>query len=159
MLLDLASAVFLGSESLGTRDRILLSQTGDFPFRRLLWHLMVSDKRTGLNRYVCRPKTRHLSTRLRFQSQRICYHGDVFSFRGNTLVLIAVCCSENVLSMFERKPLPRSGRLLNHQLLHSSVNVLIGSLSQYIDACITASITSHLLGRSATVLKLRYGKK
>jgi hypothetical protein len=36
MLLALASAVFLGSESLGTRDHILLSQTRDFPFRRLL---------------------------------------------------------------------------------------------------------------------------
>jgi hypothetical protein len=36
MLLALASAVFLGSESLGTRDHILLSQIRDFPFRRLL---------------------------------------------------------------------------------------------------------------------------
>jgi hypothetical protein len=36
MLLALASAVFLGSEFLGTRDHILLSQIWDFPFRRLL---------------------------------------------------------------------------------------------------------------------------
>jgi hypothetical protein len=36
VLLDLASAVFLGSESLGTRDHILLSHIWDFPFRRLL---------------------------------------------------------------------------------------------------------------------------
>jgi hypothetical protein len=36
MVLALPSAVFLGSESLGTRDHILLSQTRDFPFRRLL---------------------------------------------------------------------------------------------------------------------------
>jgi hypothetical protein len=36
MLLALASAVLLGSESLGTRDHILLSQFWDFPFRRLL---------------------------------------------------------------------------------------------------------------------------
>jgi hypothetical protein len=36
MLLALASAVFLGSESLGTRNHILLSQIWDFPFRRLL---------------------------------------------------------------------------------------------------------------------------
>jgi hypothetical protein len=35
MLLALASAVFLGSELLGTRDHILLSQTWDFPFRPL----------------------------------------------------------------------------------------------------------------------------
>jgi hypothetical protein len=36
MLLVLASAVFLGSESHGTRDHILLSQIWDFPFRHLL---------------------------------------------------------------------------------------------------------------------------
>jgi hypothetical protein len=36
MLLTLASAVFLGSESLGTRGHILLSQVWDFIFRRLL---------------------------------------------------------------------------------------------------------------------------
>jgi hypothetical protein len=36
MLLALASIVFLGSESLGTRDHILLSQILDLPFRRLL---------------------------------------------------------------------------------------------------------------------------
>jgi hypothetical protein len=34
--LVLASTVILGSESLGTRDHILLSQIRDFPFRRLL---------------------------------------------------------------------------------------------------------------------------
>jgi hypothetical protein len=36
ILLALASAAFLGSESLGTHDNILLSQIWDFPFRRLL---------------------------------------------------------------------------------------------------------------------------
>jgi hypothetical protein len=36
MLLALANAVLLGSESLGTRDHILLSQIWDVPFRRLL---------------------------------------------------------------------------------------------------------------------------
>jgi hypothetical protein len=35
-LLGLPNAVFLGSESLGTRDHILLSQIWDFLFRRLL---------------------------------------------------------------------------------------------------------------------------
>jgi hypothetical protein len=35
MLLVLANVVFLGSESLGTRDHILLSQIWDFPFHRL----------------------------------------------------------------------------------------------------------------------------
>jgi hypothetical protein len=36
MLLGLPNAVFLGSESFGTRDHILLSQIWDFTFRRLL---------------------------------------------------------------------------------------------------------------------------
>jgi hypothetical protein len=36
LLLVLASADILGSESLGTRDHVLLSQIRDFPFRRLL---------------------------------------------------------------------------------------------------------------------------
>jgi hypothetical protein len=36
LLLALASAVIFGSASFGTRDRILLSQNWDFPFRRLL---------------------------------------------------------------------------------------------------------------------------
>jgi hypothetical protein len=36
LLLVLASAVILGSESRGTRDHILLSQIRDFPFCRLL---------------------------------------------------------------------------------------------------------------------------
>jgi hypothetical protein len=36
LLLGLASAVILGSESRGTRDHILLSQIRDFSFRRLL---------------------------------------------------------------------------------------------------------------------------
>jgi hypothetical protein len=37
LLLVLARAVILGSESLVTRDHILLSQIWDFPFRRPLW--------------------------------------------------------------------------------------------------------------------------
>jgi hypothetical protein len=37
MLLALVSAVTFRSESRRTRDHILLSQTGDFAFRRLLW--------------------------------------------------------------------------------------------------------------------------
>jgi hypothetical protein len=36
LLLALTSAVIIGSESRGTSDHILLSQTRDFPFRRLL---------------------------------------------------------------------------------------------------------------------------
>jgi hypothetical protein len=43
LLLALASAVILGSESNGTRDHILLSQIRDFPFRRLLRLVEVFD--------------------------------------------------------------------------------------------------------------------
>jgi hypothetical protein len=37
MLLVLVSVVFLGSESLGTHDHILLTQIWHFPFPRILW--------------------------------------------------------------------------------------------------------------------------
>jgi hypothetical protein len=47
MLLALASVVFLGSESLGIRDHILLSRIWNFPFRRLLRSLHVSFYRLG----------------------------------------------------------------------------------------------------------------
>jgi hypothetical protein len=55
MLLALASAIFLWSESLGTRDHILLSQIWDFPFRRLLrlagsrWRYSIPPPHGGLN--------------------------------------------------------------------------------------------------------------
>jgi hypothetical protein len=47
MLLALASAVFLVSEFIGTRDRISLSQIWDFPFRRLR---RLAGSRGGHNR-------------------------------------------------------------------------------------------------------------
>jgi hypothetical protein len=55
LLLAVASAAILGSEPLGTRDRILLSQIWDFPFRRLLW-LVGSRWRYSTpppHRYMC----------------------------------------------------------------------------------------------------------
>jgi hypothetical protein len=52
LLLVLASAVIIRSESLGTRDHILLSQNRDLPFRRLL-------RLAGLRlRYSTPPSTR-----------------------------------------------------------------------------------------------------
>jgi hypothetical protein len=55
MLLVLASAVFLGSESLGTRDHILLIQIRDFRFCRLL-QLAGSQQRV---RCVTADETKH----------------------------------------------------------------------------------------------------
>jgi hypothetical protein len=48
MLLALASAVFLGSESLGIWDHILLSQIWDFPFRRLATSATWATEKTAL---------------------------------------------------------------------------------------------------------------
>jgi hypothetical protein len=54
-LLALASAVFLGSESLGTRKHNLLSQIWDFTFRLLLrpaesrWRYSTNRLHTGMN--------------------------------------------------------------------------------------------------------------
>jgi hypothetical protein len=66
LLLVLASAVIIGSESLGTRNHILLSQIRDFPFRRRLrvagsrWrystppsHGLISSVILGISLYSC----------------------------------------------------------------------------------------------------------
>jgi hypothetical protein len=59
MLLVLTSAVFLGSESLGSRDHILLSQFGYFPFRRLLrlagsrWRYSTPPPHGSTGSYCC----------------------------------------------------------------------------------------------------------
>jgi hypothetical protein len=66
MLLPLASVVFLGSESLGTRDHILLSQILDFPFRRLL-------RLAGHG-----PKRKHIVSNNSCCCFRIRCHGNVF---------------------------------------------------------------------------------
>jgi hypothetical protein len=62
LLLVLASAVFLGSESLGTRDHILLSQIWDYPFRRLLPLAVSRWKRPSLSPINLRhgPHRKHL---------------------------------------------------------------------------------------------------
>jgi hypothetical protein len=54
LLLDLASAVIFGSESVGTCDHILLSQIRDFPFRRLL-------RLSGLRRWYFTPPPHGIS--------------------------------------------------------------------------------------------------
>jgi hypothetical protein len=54
MLLGLPNAVFLGSESLGTHDHILLSQIWDFPFRR------ISRLAGSRWRYLCNQVNRQL---------------------------------------------------------------------------------------------------
>jgi hypothetical protein len=64
-LLALVSAVFNGSESLGTCDHILLSQIWEFPFRRLLrlagsrWRYSTPPPHglTGIPRYIASRRT------------------------------------------------------------------------------------------------------
>jgi hypothetical protein len=63
LLLALANAVILGSEPLGTRDHILLSQIRDFPFRRLL-------RLAGLRWRYSTPPWHGVNNR---QKQNICY--------------------------------------------------------------------------------------
>jgi hypothetical protein len=59
MLLALANAVFLGFESLGTHDHILLSQIWDFPFHLLLrlavsrWRYSTQSANGWDNSYNC----------------------------------------------------------------------------------------------------------
>jgi hypothetical protein len=71
LLLALASAVILGSESLGTHDHILLSQIRDFPFRRLL--------RLAGSRWRYSTPPPHLATRL--ESETVKYDHESYGTR------------------------------------------------------------------------------
>jgi hypothetical protein len=89
MLLALASVVFLGSESLGTSDHILLSQIWDLPFRRLLrlagsrWSYS-NPPPHGSSKSItspfitwCVPQTEHTLERFVCCNLRIHCHGNV----------------------------------------------------------------------------------
>jgi hypothetical protein len=75
MLLALASAVFLRSKSLGTRNHILLPQIWDFPFCRLLRLacLSLTELDYSLLSRSPEPDIAHLAARFTFPSQRVGY--------------------------------------------------------------------------------------
>jgi hypothetical protein len=68
LLLVLTNTVILGSESLGTRDHILLSQIPDFSFRRflrfagLLWKYLTSQKQKQKLTAGNQPARSHLAS-------------------------------------------------------------------------------------------------
>jgi hypothetical protein len=77
LLLDLASAVILGSESRGTRDHILLSQIQDFPFCHLL-------RLAGIRwRYSTLPRGTYRDHRL----QGFCYSVSRMRCLGNNILI------------------------------------------------------------------------
>jgi hypothetical protein len=99
LLMVLASAVIFGSESLGTRDHILLSQIRDFPFRRLLrlarlrWRYS-TRLHTGLSHLasvvLLVTPLHELSRKHRFEQYLYC--------------CMHICCRGNIFT----KPLPRN---------------------------------------------------
>jgi hypothetical protein len=88
MLLALSSAVFLGSESLGTRDLILLSQFWDFPFRRLL---RLAGSRRRYSNPPPRGRGEVMQHRLTYIVSRRTYRKQV-----NFLAMDVYCCPELV---------------------------------------------------------------
>jgi hypothetical protein len=83
MLLALASAIFLWSEPLGSRDHILLSQISDFLFHRLLrlagsrWRYSIPPPH-GCGP-LCGPQTEHTLVRFVCCNLPVRCHGNVFS--------------------------------------------------------------------------------
>jgi hypothetical protein len=100
MLLALASAIILGSESHETRDHVLLSQIRDFPFRRLL-------RLAGLRwRYSTPPPSVLVIT-----SRHGPHRKHSFSIAACVFVVAATClpscCPETVcITPFINNPLP-----------------------------------------------------
>jgi hypothetical protein len=105
LLLALASAVILESESRGTRDHILLSHIPDFPFRRLLrlagsrWRYSTSLPHRILNR----PSLHGSLYRLPATMENVYCHGNVLTepLASNGLVRCCgnVCLTNRWLAM------------------------------------------------------------
>jgi hypothetical protein len=91
LLLGLASAVILRSESRGTHDHILLSQIRDFPFRRLL---LLGGVRPRLHtRYIHTHAHTHLGTNpptfLSLQIEGLHRHGP---YSKHCVIQLLYCC-------------------------------------------------------------------
>jgi hypothetical protein len=131
MLLALASAVFLGSESLGTRDRILLSQISDFSFRRLL---------------------RLAGSRWRYSTPPP--HGTSFLMvAGPRYIALARAAQRTPLLLLLRAglflPLSNNGRCLKIHYLETAIVLLLFSRSLPVNGsiCHTIYLVNSLSGR------------
>jgi hypothetical protein len=82
MLLALASAAFLVSESLSTRDHILLSQSWDFRFRRLL-------RLAGLRWRYSTPWDSGIAQSVPFYN---CHAARIEQLKSSCVILCFVCC-------------------------------------------------------------------
>jgi hypothetical protein len=107
MLLALASADFLGSESFGTGDHILLSQIWDFPFRLLLrlagsrWSQSTPPPHRLLNQVKIKVKVRQLLLVSRYiTSGQITQKTHPLPRNGYSLLLRIRCRGMCLLSRF-----------------------------------------------------------
>jgi hypothetical protein len=101
MLLALASAVLLGSESLCARDHILLSHIWDFPFRRLLrlagsrWRFSTPPPHGTALLYCCHSlynrRTDHIK-HLRLHCWHLCTEQLHSNGRYASIVALLSCC-------------------------------------------------------------------
>jgi hypothetical protein len=95
LLMALARAVILGSESRGTRDHILLPQIWDFPFRRSLrpaglrWRYSIPPSH-GIDELFFKVKVTLRMTVITFWQLRSCFCGAHSLTRGR--VCLCICC-------------------------------------------------------------------
>jgi hypothetical protein len=144
LLLASASVVILGSESLGTRDRILLSQILDFHFRRLLRlagcrDLFILNRSPG-------PDIEHLLSRLYLPSQQ-------FGCLGNLTVNSIRClCNGLQYSCFKAlftESLPSDERLI--RWVATFISEVPSNLSQYCSQRCNAFLVKQEIGKESNL--------
>jgi hypothetical protein len=123
LLLALAIAVILGSESLGTRGHILLFQIREFPFRRLSRLAGLRSRystRPPYGSYSCESVTCPFKARCETLTEHTlerfvcCYllircHGNVCSSKAVVQQRSVLCCQGSVLSEAPRSRWSHSG--------------------------------------------------
>jgi hypothetical protein len=92
VLLALASAVFLGSKSLETRDHILLSQIWDFPFRRLL---RLAGSRWRYFKIIISWNWTDIMFTDRVTSPEASQANDGYSYQALLIIDVSVCFCDN----------------------------------------------------------------
>jgi hypothetical protein len=113
-LLALARAVILGSQSLGTRDHILLSQIRDFPFRRLvrlarLWWRYCTPPSHGMTDLImfCTTYTVSRWTRRKHPLPSNGYMRTIKNTSSSIVIFTERCITTEVIRLLPASSLPR----------------------------------------------------
>jgi hypothetical protein len=140
MLLALASAVLLGSEFLGTRDHILLSQIWDFPFRRFL---LLAGSRW---RYSTLPPHGFALLAAGLQD-----NSSARTPRKTVAPLLRVCLPSCCIAMVTARTTPKTSYVIPSQRLHLSSDCCLATSNNIRNSIVAYVFTGPLPSNAVAI--------